>query len=37
MLGLEYPRVVNMARLRRVQCKLHFKDSRYFEYLELLF
>ena len=35
MLGLEYTRVVNLTRLHRVHCKLYFKDSRYFEWLEL--
>ena len=34
MLGLEYTRVVNMKKSQRVQCKLHFKGSRYFECLE---
>ena len=35
MLEFEYTKVVNMTRLHRVQCKLYFKDSRYFECLEL--
>ena len=30
MLGLEYTRVVKMSMLRRVLCKLYFKDSRLF-------
>ena len=34
MLGHKYARVVNMTRLHRVLCKLHFKDSRYFECVE---
>ena len=34
MLGLEYTGIVNMTRLERVQCKLYFKYSRYFECLE---
>ena len=35
MLGHGYTRVVNMTRLHRVLCKLYFKDSRYFECLEI--
>ena len=35
MLRLEYTRVVNMTRGHRVQCNLYFKDSRYFECIEL--
>ena len=35
MLGLEYTKVVNMSRLKRVLCKVHFEDSRYLECLEL--
>ena len=34
MLGLEYTGIVNMSRLHRVLCKLHFKDSQYLECLE---
>ena len=35
MLGLEYTRFVNMARLHRVQYELYFKGSRYVECLQL--
>ena len=34
MLGLEDTRAVNMPMLHMVLCKLHFKDSWYFECLE---
>ena len=34
MLGLEYAKVVNKPRLHGVLCKLCFKDSQYFEFLE---
>ena len=34
MLGLEYARVANMPKLHMIMCKLHFKGSRYLEYLE---
>ena len=33
--GVEYRRVVNMPRLHMILHKLYFKDSHYFEYLEL--
>ena len=35
MLGLEYTRVVNMTKLHRAQYEMYFKDSQYFECLEL--
>ena len=34
MLGLEYARVVNLSRLHRVLCILHFKDLQCLECLE---
>ena len=34
MLRLKYAKAANMSRLHRVLCKLYFKDSRYFEFLE---